>query len=167
MKENYLGSEQDQKYIAAYLENIRALDPIEIATLPDPIKMSDTLRMERLAHTGLDIYVPAGTPVYATISGTVSLAHREVEDVNGVEVRGECVVVRYLMLDHREAEIGGTVQQGDLLGYVALPSEKSAIIYSPVVGNASHLHLEVEDGGEYLNHLYFSKIGTLSLPFRL
>ncbi|TSC85223.1 MAG: hypothetical protein G01um101417_90 [Parcubacteria group bacterium Gr01-1014_17] len=47
MKEICLGPESDQKYIENYLAGIRALDPVEIATLPEPIKLSDTLRMER------------------------------------------------------------------------------------------------------------------------
>ncbi len=45
MNETYLGSESDQKYITAYLEKIRQLDPIEIATLPNPICLSDTNRL--------------------------------------------------------------------------------------------------------------------------
>lgn len=40
MKEVYLGTEQDQQYIRTYLKNIRQLDPIEIATLPNPINLS-------------------------------------------------------------------------------------------------------------------------------
>ncbi|KKU58017.1 MAG: hypothetical protein UX81_C0026G0004 [Parcubacteria group bacterium GW2011_GWA2_47_12] len=52
MNEVYLGPESDQKYIATYLGGIRELDPIEIATLPKPIKLSDTLHMKRLIDIG-------------------------------------------------------------------------------------------------------------------
>lgn len=45
MSEVYLGPELDQKYIAEYLANIRRLDPIEISTLANPIRLSDTDRL--------------------------------------------------------------------------------------------------------------------------
>lgn len=41
MKEMYLGTEQDRQYIKTYLGNIRQVDPIEIATLPNPLNLSD------------------------------------------------------------------------------------------------------------------------------
>lgn len=41
MKEVYLGSELDRKYIQTHLENIRMLDPIEITTLPNAVCLSD------------------------------------------------------------------------------------------------------------------------------
>ena len=41
MNEAYLGPQSDQKYIVTYLENIRQLDPIEIVTLPNPIRLAD------------------------------------------------------------------------------------------------------------------------------
>ena len=53
MKEIYLGTEQDQTYIATYLKNIRSLDPIEIATLTKPMRLSDTLRMGQTVESEL------------------------------------------------------------------------------------------------------------------
>ena len=41
MREVYLGSEEDRHYIKTYLANIRQLDPIEIATLPNPITLAN------------------------------------------------------------------------------------------------------------------------------
>jgi hypothetical protein len=40
--------EHEQQYIKAYLTNIRQLDPIEIVTLPNPIKLSETSRMTQV-----------------------------------------------------------------------------------------------------------------------
>ena len=40
MREVYLESDEDQRYIRTYLGNIRQLDPIEIATLPNPITLA-------------------------------------------------------------------------------------------------------------------------------
>jgi hypothetical protein len=62
MKEIYLGSEEDQRYIKTYLANIRQLDPIEIATLPNPITLADPLlgevinldRFRRTVNSALD-----------------------------------------------------------------------------------------------------------------
>lgn len=45
MNEQYLGPESDREYIKTYLANIRKLDPIEIATLPDPVNLADTNRL--------------------------------------------------------------------------------------------------------------------------
>ena len=136
----------------------------------------------RTAHKGLDVYVTAGTPVYASITGTAIPIHESTEDTNGVEIRGEYLTNRYLMLDDIKIRAGEEIQTGDLLGQVASPSEKSDIVYSPITGNPSHLHLEVEitdmtkeileseiviGGKRYLNHLYLSKNGTLALLFRV
>lgn len=121
---------------------------------------------ERIAHRGLDVYVPTNTSVYATIAGTATLIHEPLEDANGVEIRGEHFTVRYLMLDDMKIEAEASVQAGNLLGKVASPSERSDIVHSPIRGDLSHLHLEVEENGKYLNHLYLSKVGTLALPFR-
>ncbi|OHA32159.1 MAG: hypothetical protein A2928_00505 [Candidatus Taylorbacteria bacterium RIFCSPLOWO2_01_FULL_45_15b] len=56
MKEEYLGTVEDQRYVRTYLENIRRLDPLEIATLPNPFtladprieEMLDVLRFQRI-----------------------------------------------------------------------------------------------------------------------
>lgn len=45
MNEQYLGPEVDRAYTAMYLENIRKLDPIEIATLTDPVNLADNDRI--------------------------------------------------------------------------------------------------------------------------
>lgn len=45
MNEQYLGPEADRAYTATYLENIRKLDPIEIATLTDPVSLADNDRI--------------------------------------------------------------------------------------------------------------------------
>jgi hypothetical protein len=47
MREEYLGSESDQRYVRAYLANIRTLDPIEIATVEHPISLADASEMKR------------------------------------------------------------------------------------------------------------------------
>lgn len=48
MKETYLGMEHEQQYIKTYLANIKQVDPIEIATLPNPVKLSETSRITQV-----------------------------------------------------------------------------------------------------------------------
>lgn len=53
MKEIYLGPECDQRYIKTYLENIRKLDPIEIATLPNPLSLDDRNKLDSVIDSDL------------------------------------------------------------------------------------------------------------------
>lgn len=132
----------------------------------------------RLVHRGLDLYVPEGTPVYATVSGIAARSYGHVEKANGIEITSKDMIVRYLMLEDMTIKHGAIVNVGHLLGYVALPSRESDIAYSSMQEQDAHLHLEVElvtkdnvpteievDGKRYANHLYLSKIGILALPF--
>ncbi len=137
---------------------------------------------DRPSHKGLDIYVPEGVNVYATLAGKVAIVNESLEHSSGVEITGEQFVVRYLMLGNLAVHTGMHVEIGDLLGRIALPSVESDIVYSSATATSSHLHLEVESvistlenvgncvvvyGREYLNHLYLSKMGLLSLPLFL
>ncbi len=125
----------------------------------------------RRAHTGLDLYAPVGTPVYATTDGIATSIYESIEDASGVEIRNERFIVRYMMLCNVVTPTGERVRVGDTLGHISPPSEKSDIVYTPTAGSTSHLHLEVElaigaSSERYANHLYLSKSGTLALPFR-
>lgn len=42
MNERYIGTAEDQRYIRTYLENIRSIDPLEIATIANPVNLSDS-----------------------------------------------------------------------------------------------------------------------------
>lgn len=53
MNEVYLGPDDDRAYIATYLDNIRRLDPIEIAVAEDPVRLSDTQRLHDLVNVDL------------------------------------------------------------------------------------------------------------------
>ncbi|MDO8573053.1 MAG: peptidoglycan DD-metalloendopeptidase family protein [bacterium] len=119
----------------------------------------------RLAHKGLDIYVNEGTCVYATLSGKVSLIGDDIEKSFGVSIMGDNLIVRYLMLGELFVQEGAIVSKGVLLGKIVTPSKNSDIVYSTAKINQSHLHLEVEKEAKFLNHLYFSKVGELGLPF--
>ena len=51
MNEQYLGPEPDRTYIATYLESIRNLDPIEIATLLNPVSLADNNLISAVVDT--------------------------------------------------------------------------------------------------------------------
>jgi Peptidase family M23/NlpC/P60 family len=137
---------------------------------------------DRPPHKGLDIYVSEGAHVYATMAGRAMFSSDPVEHSSGVEIVGDRFIVRYLMLGDIAVQAGTFVRDGDIIGRTIPPSEESDIVYSSANVTPSHLHLEVElaiptsgnignraviDGREYLNHLYLSKLGMLSLPIRL
>ena len=53
MNELFIGSAEDRAYVSTYLENIRSVDPIEVATLPNPISLADTEKMGSVIDVGL------------------------------------------------------------------------------------------------------------------
>ncbi|MDO8573052.1 MAG: hypothetical protein Q7S11_04850 [bacterium] len=52
MNERYIGTAEDQRYIRTYLENIRSVDPLEIATIVNPVNLSDS-SIQDMVDTGL------------------------------------------------------------------------------------------------------------------
>ena len=94
-------------------------------------------------HTGMDIAVPSGTPIYASASGTVVLAK------NGVYGYG-----RHIMIDH-----GGGIKtlyahNSQLLVSAGQWVEKGQIIaYSGNTGNSygPHVHVEFRVNGQYID----------------
>jgi murein DD-endopeptidase MepM/ murein hydrolase activator NlpD len=90
------------------------------------------------SHYGVDIGVPIGTPVYATLPGRVRFAGemRGYGQVIWLEHRGDVLTV-YAHLSRLEVRSGETVSGRQLIGR------------SGVSGNASgpHLHFEVWKGG--------------------
>lgn len=138
----------------------------------------------RTSHTGLDLYFPVGTPVFSTIEGKVKLIKNETEDSSGIEIIGNNgLTVRYLMLEGINVKDGDEIKEGEVIGKITNPSDKSDVKYSPIKQNElSHLHLEVEitdesltqdipnkmkmPSGTFVNHLYLTKIGELGLPIK-
>lgn len=115
-------------------------------------------------HDGLDIFCPAGSPVYAALSGIVlqivdgRFARRTetrraglFADIEGVDGR----VYRYLHLGSVLIRPHQRVARGEQLGEVA-PAFTSGL------GDNPHLHFEVRDGG-IVNHKYASPIDPLKL----
>jgi murein DD-endopeptidase MepM/ murein hydrolase activator NlpD len=88
-------------------------------------------------HGGIDMFVPEGTPLYATVSGSVRYVANEGAGGNTVYLNGGGNSYFYA---HLSQFVGGarSVSQGEIIGY------------SGMTGNASgpHLHFEIRAGGD-------------------
>jgi murein DD-endopeptidase MepM/ murein hydrolase activator NlpD len=88
-------------------------------------------------HGGIDMFVPEGTPLYATVSGSVRYVPNEGAGGNAVYLNGSGNSYFYA---HLSQFVGGarSVSQGEIIGY------------SGMTGNASgpHLHFEIRVGGD-------------------
>jgi murein DD-endopeptidase MepM/ murein hydrolase activator NlpD len=88
-------------------------------------------------HGGIDMFVPEGTPLYATVSGSVRYVPNEGAGGNAVYLNGGGNSYFYA---HLSQFVGGarSVSQGEIVGY------------SGMTGNATgpHLHFEIRAGGD-------------------
>jgi murein DD-endopeptidase MepM/ murein hydrolase activator NlpD len=88
-------------------------------------------------HGGIDMFVPEGTPLYATVSGSVRYVANEGAGGNTVYLNGNGNSYFYA---HLSQFVGGarSVSQGEIIGY------------SGMTGNATgpHLHFEIRVGGD-------------------
>ena len=95
-------------------------------------------------HQGLDISADAGSPVYATADGTVSVAHREGAYGNLITIdHGYGLETRYGHLSKFETRSGAKVKRGQVIGRVGSTGRATG----------PHLHYEVRVNGRLLNPL--------------
>ena len=93
-------------------------------------------------HRGLDLRSPLGTPVKATASGTVKLAHQWNYTGGTVGIdHGQGFTSMYLHLSKIAATEGAAVQAGDVVGYVG----------STGFATGPHLHWGLFLGGVAVN----------------
>jgi murein DD-endopeptidase MepM/ murein hydrolase activator NlpD len=105
-------------------------------------------------HKGVDICAPAGTPIYASASGTVTKAGYERAGLGsnygyGILIdHGNGYSTAYAHCLSIVVSVGQTVKQGQIIGYVGSTGRSS--------GN--HCHFEIRYNGSYLApQKYFSK----------
>jgi murein DD-endopeptidase MepM/ murein hydrolase activator NlpD len=104
----------------------------------DPITGGDDF------HHGLDISADAGSPIYATADGTVTVARREGAYGNLVTIdHGYGLETRYGHMAKFETTSGAKVKRGDLIGRVGSTGRATG----------PHLHYEVRVNGRLLNPL--------------
>jgi murein DD-endopeptidase MepM/ murein hydrolase activator NlpD len=106
----------------------------------------DPISGRRAMHRGVDFSARMGTPVYATADGVVT--HSGVEQTYGNVVElshGSGFVTRYAHLQRRLVQKGQRVSRGDVIGRVGATGRSTF----------SHLHYEIERGGERVDPLRF------------
>jgi murein DD-endopeptidase MepM/ murein hydrolase activator NlpD len=104
----------------------------------DPINGGDDF------HHGLDISADAGSAIYATADGTVTLARREGAYGNLVTIdHGYGLETRYGHMSKFEVKTGAKVKRGDVIGRVGSTGRATG----------PHLHYEVRVNGRLLNPL--------------
>jgi len=99
-------------------------------------------------HKGIDIAVPAGTNVYATHDGIVSVGYDDGGYGYYITIIGaKSLVTKYAHLESTVATDGQEIKSGDLIA-------KSG---NSGGSTGAHLHFEVIKDGQYLNPIYFAQ----------
>lgn len=97
-------------------------------------------------HNGVDMAAPAGTPIYATRSGKVTIATYHNECGNYVSINhGDGYASVYMHMTRFVVSAGSYVNAGQLIGYVG----------STGLATGPHLHFGVSYNGTYVNPMQF------------
>lgn len=107
---------------------------------------SDPFNGRRARHNGIDIAVPAGTPIYATADGVVGRAQWVGGYGNYAEIdHGNSIQTRYGHMSQTAVVSGQRIRRGDIVGFVGSTGRST--------GN--HLHYEVRIAGAPVNPIPF------------
>lgn len=106
----------------------------------------DPITGRRTMHRGVDFSARLGTPVIATADGVVTYSGVWQNYGNVVEIsHGNGFVTRYAHLQRRLVSKGQRVTRGDVIGRVGSTGRSTF----------SHLHYEIEEGGERIDPMRF------------
>ncbi len=93
-------------------------------------------------HNGIDLSSPQGTPIYASRSGTVTIAKYSSTGGNYVTINhGDGYSSSYLHMTHYVVKVGDYVKAGQLIGYVGSTGRSTG----------PHLHFSISYKGTYVN----------------
>lgn len=108
----------------------------------DPYRLHPILGYVR-PHNGVDLAANMGTPVYATRSGTVTVADYEWDGAgNYVFINhGDGFSSVYMHMDYYEVSVGEYVSAGEIIGYVGTSG----------LSDGPHLHFGIAYNGAYVN----------------
>ena len=108
----------------------------------DPYRLHPILGYVR-PHNGVDLAANMGTPVYATRSGTVTVADYEWDGAgNYVFINhGDGFSSVYMHMDYYEVSVGEYVSAGEIIGYVGTTG----------LSEGPHLHFGIAYNGAYVN----------------
>ena len=111
-------------------------------TVTDHFAVADTegIRQGR-THSGVDLGAPTGTPVYASLAGTVTLADYNGSYGNCIKIESGSTEIIYAHLSKINVSSGDSISLGQLIGLVGS------------TGNSTgpHLHFEVRQGGKAID----------------
>ena len=103
----------------------------------------------RKFHSGVDLAGPAGTPIYASRSGEVTVAGNNSSAGNYVSINhGDGFSSVYMHLTSYTVKAGQIVKQGQLIGYMG----------STGVSTGPHLHFGIAYNGNYVNPANYIRI---------
>lgn len=93
-------------------------------------------------HKGVDLAAPKGTPIYATRSGTVTIARASASAGNYVTINhGDGYSSVYMHMENFVVSVNERVSAGQLIGYVG----------STGISTGPHLHFGISYNGTYVN----------------
>lgn len=93
-------------------------------------------------HKGVDLAAPKGTPIYATRSGTVTIARASASAGNYVTINhGDGYSSVYMHMENFVVSVNERVSAGQLIGYVG----------STGISTGPHLHFGITYNGTYVN----------------
>src|SRR3982751_6812774 len=124
------------------------LRPLKGATLTDPYGAA---RSGGRRHEGVDIFAKEGTPIHAVSGGTVVQGFHNGLGGNVVRIQGDDG--RYYYYAHLKdgsfdhLKVGEHVRAGQVIGGVGHTGD--------ALGTPNHLHLQVREGGEWINPFKF------------
>ncbi|WP_185961218.1 M23 family metallopeptidase [Telmatospirillum sp. J64-1] len=121
--------------LSSLLESLPLGSPLEQYTITSHYGLrSDPFRRTRALHTGIDLWAPRRTPVYATAAGKVITAGYYSGWGRLIEIdHGNGVVTRFSHLDRMYVMPGQRVSKGDRIGLLGNTGRSTA----------PHLHYEV------------------------
>ena len=122
--------------------------PVPYYTLTSPfgMRVHPVLGYKRM-HNGIDMACASGTPIYATRSGTVTVASYQAGGAgNYVSINhGDGFSSIYMHRTHYIVYVGQQVSKGQVIGYVG----------STGISTGPHLHFGISYGGTYVNPLAY------------
>jgi murein DD-endopeptidase MepM/ murein hydrolase activator NlpD len=106
---------------------------------------------EKNHHKGVDIGLPAGTPIQSGQDGTVTFAGYSGDYGNVVIIESaDGIVSKYAHCDTLSVAAGQSVNSGDVIATVGNTGNSNGV----------HLHVEALKNGQYLNPLLFIETGS-------
>lgn len=130
-------SELDIEYIK---ENFEFMMPVK-GTVTSRYGKREATEVVSANHSGIDIGADQGTPIYAAIDGTVTVASSEGEYGKHIDIENNDVLTRYAHCSKLLVKKGQKVKKGD----------KIALVGSTGNSTGPHLHFEIRRDNRTIN----------------